>query len=230
MEKAPDAKAAWITYWDERFRSGGNAATVDYNINDYSVTVAGNVCEPITRDNWREQGAIFIYEGGTGDLTITDPKGGKGYRLVNLSWSDGTVESNLPMNFCEKIRPENGWEWVYNLCGNRSTLNGNFFALYNKWTGVLRFFTYVPKGFESGNDHLWEVITNGQTGLRQGLPYGLPLDKTVTDPSAIGMDINGSSRFISPWVATRSTDGLITPVPDGGHSTLTCHNTSPTST
>lgn len=209
LEKASDQMAALIQNWDEQFNGG--AATVDYNINDYTVTVAGNVCEPITRDNWREQGAIFIYEGGTGDPAITDPKGGKGYRLVNLPWSDGTVESNLPMNFCDKIRPENGWEWVYNLCGNRSTLNGNIFALYNKWTGVLRIFTYFSQNLGAGNDHLWEVTMNGQAAFSQGLHYGMPLDVTMKDPSALGLDAGSYSQYVSPWVEKRTGEKKIIP-------------------
>lgn len=209
FEKPGDQMAALIQNWDEQFNGG--AATVDYNINDYSVTVAGNVCEPITRDNWREQGAIFIYEGGTGDPAITDTKGGKGYRLVNLPWSGGTVESNLPMNFCDKLRPENGWEWVYNLCGNRSTLNGNFFALYNKWTGTLRIFAYYPQNFGAGNDHLWEVTMNGQAAFRQGLHYGMPLDMTMKNPSALGLDADGYSQYVSPWVEKRTGEKKIIP-------------------
>lgn len=209
FEKPGDQMAALIQNWDEQFNGG--AATVDYNINDYSVTVAGNVCEPITRDNWREQGAIFIYEGGTGDPAITDTKGGKGYRLVNLPWSGGTVESNLPMNFCDKLRPENGWEWVYNLCGNRSTLNGNFFALYNKWTGTLRIFAYYPQNFGAGNDHLWEVTMNGQAAFRQGLHYGMPLDMTMKNPSALGLDAGGYSQYVSPWVEKRTGEKKIIP-------------------
>ena len=54
-------------------------------------------------------------------------------------------------------------------------------------------------------------MISGQTGKRQGFTYGLPIDKTVVNPSAIDMDTEASSHFISPWVAKRSTDGLITP-------------------
>jgi len=76
----------------------------------------------------------------------------------------------------------------------------------------MRVFTYMPAGFSSnGNDHLWQVTIDKQTGMRLGLPYGLPLDKKVVDPSAIGMDTNGSVQFCSPWVDKRSSDGLITP-------------------
>lgn len=198
LEHPSDAMAAKIREWDMAINGGFEMTSFNPNDVDFN------------HDTWRKQTGIYLYD-GVGPKVITND--GMQYRFtgVELPWNAKSNNSNLPMNFCNDITPENGWDLVMNYCGDTSETNRNFFALYNKWTGVLRFFTYVPKGFESGNDHLWEVIINGQTGLRQGLPYGLPIDKTVTNPSAIGMDVSGSSRFISPWVATRSTDGLVTP-------------------
>lgn len=198
LEKPSDAMAAKIREWDMQFNGGVEMDT--FNPNDVDFNLA----------TWRQQPGIYIYD-GVGPKIITHDGAQYRFTIVALPWNTKSNNSNLPMNFCNDITPENGWDLVMNYCGDTSETNRNFFALYNKWTGVLRFFTYVPKGFESGNDHLWEVIINGQTGMRQGLPYGLPMDKTVVDPSAIGMDVNGSSHFVSPWVATRSTDGLITP-------------------
>ena len=198
LEHPSEAMAAKIREWDMAINGGFEMTSFNPNDVDFN------------HDTWRKQTGIYLYD-GVGPKVITN--NGMQYRFtgVELPWNPKSNNSNLPMNFCNDITPENGWDLVMNYCGDTSETNRNFFALYNKWTGVLRFFTYVPKGFESGNDHLWEVIINGQAGLRQGLPYGLPLDKTVTNPSAIGMDVSGSSHFISPWVATRSTDGLITP-------------------
>ena len=200
MKPTPDAITSWIAHWDNKLNGGGNVAMDSFNPNDADFNHA----------TWRQQEGIYIYD-ATGPKIISHNGSQYRFSIAELPWYSKATSSNLPMNFCNDITPENGWDLVMNYCGDTSETNRNFFALYNKWTGVLRFFTYVPKGFESGNDHLWEVIINGQTGLRQGLPYGLPIDKTVTNPSAIGMDISGSSRFISPWVATRSTDGLVTP-------------------
>lgn len=198
LEHPSEAMAAKIREWDMAINGGFEMTSFNPNDVDFN------------HDTWRKQTGIYLYD-GVGPKVITND--GMQYRFtgVELPWNAKSNNSNLPMNFCNDITPENGWDLVMNYCGDTSETNRNFFALYNKWTGVLRFFTYVPKGFESGNDHLWEVIINGQAGLRQGLPYGLPLDKTVTNPSAIGMDVSGSSHFVSPWVATRSTDGLITP-------------------
>lgn len=210
LEQPGESMAARIREWDGQMNGGLDAE--NYNINDYPIDYAGGTAVPFTAQNWRQQGAIFLYVGGTGDPSIHDTHGRTGYRTVNLPWDTTSgKQSNLPMNFCNDITPEEGWQLVFNNCGNRNVVNGNFFALYNKWTGVLRFFTFTPAEFKSGNDHLWEVTINGQTGMRQGLPYGLPLDASVVDPTAIGMDTGGSAHYVSPWVGSRSSDGLITP-------------------
>ena len=73
---------------------------VDYNINDYKITLGQDVYEPITAENWRSQGSMFLYVGSNGaDASIQDTNGRTGYRLVNLPWAKGTVESNLPKSF-----------------------------------------------------------------------------------------------------------------------------------
>lgn len=201
LEKPNDIMAVKIHEWDMKMNGGFTMES--FNPND----------EDFNHDTWRQQPAVYVYDGtGTGEYVKTF--NGRQYRFkgLYLPWNTDQTVSNLPMNFCEDITPENGWDLVMNYCGNTGIANCNFFALYNKWTGVMRVFTYMPAGFESsGNDHLWQVTINKQTGMRLGLPYGLPLDKKVVDPSAIGMDTNGSVQFCSPWVDKRSTDGLITP-------------------
>lgn len=192
MEHPNEALAAWL----EEQATGG-AAMKSFNPND----------EDFNLKSWRDQEAIYIYD-GAGPETIN----GRKFSLVALPWyTGGAVESNLPMYFCDKMTPENGWELVLNYCGDTSLLNGNFFAVYNKWMGILRFFTYVPDGFSAGNDHLWRITTSGQTAMYQGLKYGVPLDAQMVDPAAIWLDTNGETQFVSPWAENRSSDGLLNP-------------------
>lgn len=186
---------------------------VDYNINDYKITDGSNVYEPITSENWRHQGSMFLYVGSNGaDASIKDTENRTGYRLVNLPWAEGTVESNLPIGFCHDIIPENGWEWVYNLCGNRSTENGNFFAVYNKYSGILRFFFYMPSHFSAGNDHYWRVITSDHLAQSSVWRYGLPADRNIVDKSAIGQTAAGVfTDYVTPWVIALSDDNHVVP-------------------
>ena len=176
------------------------AAADNYNIND----------KDITAENWRQTEAIYIYDGVGTD--VTDEKGRTGYTTVNLPWYEGTKQTNLPEGFCDDITPEMGWEWVANYCGNRSVVNNNFFALYNKYTGILRFFYYMPQGTDTGNDHVWQVSMTDNLATHTTIPYGVPDDRTLTNKAAINQTGSGTYMdYITPWVDYRSNDGLIVP-------------------
>jgi len=176
------------------------AAMDYYNIND----------KDITAENWRQQEGIYIYDGVGTD--VKDEKGRTGYTLVALPWYNGTKQTNLPEGFCDDITPEMGWEWVANYCGNRSVVNNNFFALYNKYTGILRFFYYMPQGTSTGNDHVWQVSMTDNLATHTTIPYGVPDDRTLTNKAAINQTGQGTYMdYITPWVDYRSNDGLIVP-------------------
>ena len=191
-----------LQWWLQELGLGASA--VYYNIND----------QDFTADNWRDQEAIYIYDGKSTDYK--DEKGRTGYQLVNLPWYEGDKESNLPDGFCDDILPENGWEWAINRCGYRSNMvNNNFFALYNKYTGILRFFYYQPQDFITGNDHCWQVDLNGTVSDLAVLNYGLPsqeswVNKTLVNP-AVSSSENSFMEYVTPWVSSLSMDGHITP-------------------
>lgn len=127
---------------DETQLDGMLGASADtYNINDGEFTA----------ENWRQQDAIYIYDNEGQEV---DGMGRDGYTLVNLPWYDGDRLTNLPTGFCDDLTRENGWELVLNRCGSRGIENNNFFAIYNKYSGMLRFFYFLPARFQSGNDHV----------------------------------------------------------------------------
>ena len=179
---------------------GFGASADNYNIND----------KDITAENWRQTEAIYIYDGVGAD--VTDEKGRTGYTTVNLPWyQGGVVDSNLDPAFCDDITPENGWVWVLNLCGNRSMVNNNFFAVYNKYSGVLRFFYYMPK-ITSGDDHMWEVDMTNMMAQRSVYHYGLPMDLKIADKAALGQDKdNIFVDYVTPYVRQQAQDGKISP-------------------
>lgn len=184
----------------------------EYNINNYLVDYNGKKISPITKDNWREADGIFLYVGDKGDGSIHDTNNAGGYAYVHLPWHKGDVQTNLPNEFCENLTPENGWEWALNRCGNRSIANGNFFALYNKWTGTLRFFYYMPEEFATGNDHVWEVALSNGLANHKPWGFGLPSDETPKDRSKLSAVGAGTQvDYVTPWVAMKSKDGLIVP-------------------
>ena len=198
LEPASDAMAAKIREWDHEAHTGASAEY--FNIND----------EDFTAQNWRDQEAIYIYDGKGTD--VTDSKGRTGYTLVNLPWYEGDKLVNMSPDFCDDLTPEQGWEWVFNRCGSRNTVNNNFFAVYNKYTGILRFFYYQPESFQAGNDHVWEVSMSDHLASSSVWPYGVPKDRTIVDKAAIGQTANSTMRqYVSPWVTARSLDGFVTP-------------------
>ena len=179
---------------------GFGASAENYNIND----------EDFTPTSWRDEEAIYIYDGVGVD--IEDAKGRKGYTSVNLPWYEGDKLTNLPEGFCDDITPENGWEWVLNRCGSRAILNNNFFAVYNKYTGILRFFYYLPTGYSTGNDHVWQVSMTDNLASFTTIPYGVPNDSKISNKAAVGQTGQGTyMEYVTPWTDYLSDDGLIVP-------------------
>lgn len=185
---------------ENNFKGFGTAVDT-YNINDAK--------KEFTAEDWRGQQAIYIYD-GQGSERDTENK--KGYTKVALPWLKSDVLTNLPNGFCDDITPANGWELVLNRCGSRNIKNNNFFAIYNKYSGILRFFFYMPDDFSSGNDHVWEVTMTDNLAKSTALRYGRTEDCEKLNKGAIGLSGQTTiSEYVAPWVEQLSSDGLITP-------------------
>ena len=143
-----------------------------------------NANTDFTASTWRTEEWIYIYDGVGSDH-----------------------------GFCNDITPENGWELALNLCGNSTggVKNNNFFALYNNYLGILRFFYYMPSGFEAGNDHLWQVSMSDNLAQHSLYGYGVPSDRTITNKALIGQTGDTYMEYVTPWVDYKSSDGLIVP-------------------
>jgi hypothetical protein len=200
LERASGAMTGMIKDWDYT-ANGGASLPTNYNINDADFT----------RDNWRNQEAIYIWDGQT-KINDDNRKDPNSYTLVTLPWHEGEKQTNLPNQFTDGLTPENGWEWVLNRCGSTVMPNNNFFAVYNKYTGILRFFYYLPNGVTTGNDHVWQISMTDNIALHSLFGYGLPSTANVMDRSLLGPTGNGTMvNYVAPWVEMRSDDGLIVP-------------------
>ena len=201
LEKASDQMAETIRDWDEQFNGGAAIGGTGFNPNDADFT----------RTNWRNEEGIYLYD-GTGEYALTHGGRTSKFSLVPLPWYNGPKDTNLPDHFCDDITPENGWELVLNLCGNTqgSLKNNNFFAVYNKYSGILRFFYFLPDGYSTGNDHVWEISMSDHLAKGAVWNYGLPADRTI-NKAAIGQNRNGYSDYVTPWVKNMSADGLVVP-------------------
>ena len=200
MNHLNDMEKELLTIWLHELHFGGDAEDA-YNINDDSFNAT----------NWRQQKSIYLYDGKGEYVDENNHK----FTAVQLPWSDDVVESNLPLHFCDDVTPEAGWELVMNYCGSTVSSNNNFFALYNKYTGTLRFFTYIPLDMNVSNasDHAWNVLLTENLAHHLGMRYGLPMDTKIVNKDAIGMTGSDYNVLISPWVASLSNDKYTTPAP-----------------
>ena len=199
LEKPSEQMAVMIHDWDEQFNGG-------------LTPTAFNANTDFTASTWRTEEWIYIYDG-----VGTDHPTKSGFTIIPLPWNtehnEGSLQTNLPEGFCNDITPENGWELALNLCGSNlaSVKNRNFFALYNKYLGILRFFYYMPGEFTSGNDHVWQVSMSDNLAQHSLYGYGVPSDFTFTNKAAIGQTGEGYMEYVTPWVDYKSSDGLIVP-------------------
>ncbi len=200
LEKPSEQMAVMIHDWDEQFNGG-------------LTPTAFNANTDFTASTWRTEEWIYIYDG-----VGTDHPTKNGFTIIPLPWNtehnEGSLQTNLPEGFCNDITPENGWELALNLCGSNlaSVKNRNFFALYNKYLGILRFFYYMPGEFTSGNDHVWQVSMSDDLAQHSLYGYGVPSDRTITNKAAIGQTgADTYMEYVTPWVDYKSSDGLIVP-------------------
>ena len=186
-------------YFDNTLENLSNQTDEDafFNPNDRSFT----------RETWRKQQIIYIYD-------ATGPEIANNYRFskVSLPWAKGVTSSNLPLDFCKDVTPENGWELVMNYCGNTAEPNANYMALYNRFTGALRFFVYVPQTLKTNaNDHAWRVTLSEELAQHMGLKFALPMSNRIKEKAPIGMNGTDYSMAISPWISSKSNEGYSVP-------------------
>jgi len=200
LEKPSKAMAVMIHDWDEQFNGGLQPTNFNANT-DFTPTT------------WRSEEWIYIYDGYGEDHPTK-----KGFTIVALPWntehSKGSLLTNLPDGFCNDITPANGWELALNVCGSSTggVKNNNFFALYNKYLGILRFFYFMPPDIGSGNDHVWQVSMGDNLAQHSLYGYGMPSDRSITNKAAIGQTgSNTYMEYVTPWVDYKSSDGLIVP-------------------
>ncbi|MBR5656626.1 MAG: hypothetical protein IKW98_08095 [Prevotella sp.] len=199
--------------FDCRTRAIVDGKGLRYNINEDL-----GVCNPtFNHENWRQHNAIYMCYSDASEIdeTIKDSEGRKGYRLEILPWGKDeggslSCASNLPNKFCDDITPENGWELVANFCGDFHNPNANYFVLYNKYMGKLRYFYFIPRNAQNSqaNDHNWEIQMQDGVAEHSVFGYAAPMDVKMTNPKAIDAELGGYwTQFVTPWTSTANSLG-----------------------
>ena len=200
---------------DSEHSFGGEAT--NYNINDSRIFYSGMARDPFTAENWRTSEGLFLYVGGKEyDTSIHDANGATGYIYVNLPWSEAASLNNIPERIWEEIIAESGWDLVMRHCGNRSTAYGNLLGFYNKYTGVLRCFYYMPDKFITTADyHLWEVRLHDYLSSHSVFGYGVPSTSKIADKEILQGTEGNLSHVVSSW-ADRSANYKSCLIPAAG--------------
>lgn len=139
--------------------------------------------------NWQNQDSVYIYSGGAS-------------KYVRLPWSKGVSMTTLPLSICKDIKKEDGWEMAFSTLNLSSYEDGNYFALYNRYLGILRVFVYVSDPSTNGSEYSFSVWM-GDTKCKNKYPfyhslaYAIPCNhqNDVNRYANLLNDNNGSATF-----------------------------------
>ena len=120
-----------------------------------------------------------------------------------VPWSE-TGTKHFPEYVRVQYLPEQGWEMAFSYLNDKSLQKTRYFALYNKWTGQMRVFTYVDKPTGWGSD--WMLNTYFGTGevydmypLYHVFEYGIPTCHQA------GSTLSGNARLVDRQTQTFQT-------------------------
>ena len=122
-------------------------------------------------------------------------------------WNTEVV--TIPDAIQEQYRPEHGWEMAFCYL-NDDTMEGvRFFALYNKWTGQLRVYTYIDNPTGWGNDIAFRTCYGEYNSVNlypfyNTFQYGIPscheMDSTLRrDVQFVSEQPQTFSTWLSPY-------------------------------
>ncbi len=151
------------------------------------------------------QGTYYIPDNNSNDTFFTDwenveyvkihsPYYTQGSQNVRTPWASNFLDTNIPEEIAENVKKKDGWEMAFSLIGDPDHNEQNYFALYNRYLGILRVFLYVTDPSTTGSEYNFEV-TLGRVGrgnnkqmFYNSLPYAVPYRYT---------NINNNLDFVS---------------------------------
>ena len=190
--------------------SGLTRSTVEgFNVNDFPITDAnGKPSEAYTAENWRNHVGIYVYDGGNDEITVNG-KTMKGFSNVSLPNSkQASACAHIPSDVWGEVWANGSdWELAFNLCGISNMKNCNFLGFYNKYSGILRVFTYIPDCAKTdANDHMWVMQMHDALSSHAVFRYGLPMDRKINKKEIDQPD--EMAQTVSPWAAYNPGKGL----------------------
>lgn len=151
--------------------------------------------------DWESMDAVTIYSGGE-------------HTNVNLPWATMSVTS-LPSAIRSDVKKADGWEMAFSVLDNIGLNDCNYFALYNRYLGILRVFHYVTNASTTGSKYSFEVNMGSPNKsckypFYHSLNYAIPSNHASL-PMAMNLLNDGTSSsntfksFFTPYTTMTST-------------------------
>lgn len=117
---------------------------------------------------------------------------------VATPWVDYS-QSNIPYEIRKQCKKADGWEMAFCSLNNTATPKICFFALYNKWSGILRVFHYIADPTGYGNEMVYAVWMGGEHSQNNApyynsLEYGIPSNHEMGTSLTLYADFIGGLR------------------------------------
>ncbi len=157
----------------------------------------GEVAEVLVRQGVQLFGDAFM---GENMQFITDWENCDTVRINGLPdpvatpWKD-ECQHNIPEYVRKQCTKAKGWEMAFCSLHNTATPQICFFALYNKWSGILRVFHYIvdPNGY--GNEMIY-CICLGKDVSENNAPYYNSLEYGIPSSHRMGTSLKRYANFI----------------------------------
>lgn len=150
------------------------------------ITIAANTTVPPTQTKYN-----FVFDWETAQYMPTTP----GQAAVPVPWSDQAIRNYDP-GLRYDYKKSDGWELVYNSFSGTLNTDNRIFILYNKFRGVLRYYTYntTPSNPSVTNYRslINELAIQGAGGNSHLLNY---TDQLIVDMNQKSYNVS----LIEPW-------------------------------
>lgn len=136
----------------------------------------------------------------------------EGYPVAQYTPWNPSSSANIPNNIrFYQGDPIDGWEMAFCYLNDPHLEGVRYFALYNKWTGQVRLYTYIKNPTGWGSDITLNVLF-GEEGEKDMYPlynvheYGIPTSHSTVEPKARLLSTQSQTfqTWISPFTLNQS--------------------------
>ena len=184
--KSIESSAAWLTATDGGLSASGSPIILIENKDGQS----GEATVTVTAENGDKAVVTVKHQ----PLTNGDSGGNDDFitnwwnhdviqleGITNAQCAPWTIEGgvHIPDEVRFQYLPEDGWEMAFSYTNDPSLQGVRIFALYNKWTGQLRVYTYIDKPSGWGSEFLFrtyfgDALDNCSYPFYHSLQYAIP--------------------------------------------------------